>query len=82
MPLYMDLHKTGESTAEDLAKAHLKDLEIQSKYNVRYVTYWFDERERRAYCFVEAQSKEAAEAVHREAHGLVANEITEVREGT
>ena len=78
MPMYMDLHKTGEATAEDLAKAHLKDLEIQSKYDVKYVTYWFDEREGRAFCFVEAPSKEAAEVVHRESHGLVANEIIEV----
>jgi hypothetical protein len=30
---------------------------------------------------VEAPSKEAAESVHREAHGLLADEITEVKEG-
>jgi hypothetical protein len=30
----------------------------------------------------EALSKEAAEVVHREAHGLVADEIAEVKEGS
>jgi hypothetical protein len=48
---------------------------------VHYHRYWFNEAEGRVWCLVEAPSKEAAEAVHREAHGLVADDITEVSEG-
>jgi hypothetical protein len=34
------------------------------------------------FCLVEAPSAEAADAVHKEAHGLGADEITEVKEGS
>jgi hypothetical protein len=82
MPLYMDEHKHVEGlTAEAVAGAHKRDLETQSKYGVKYHKYWFDETSGKVFCLVEAPSKEAAEAVHREAHGLLADEITEVKEG-
>jgi hypothetical protein len=82
MPLYMDTHHRVEgATAEAVAAAHLKDLEVQGKYGVRYLKYWLDERSGRIYCLADAPSKEAAAAVHREAHGLVADEIHEVIEG-
>jgi hypothetical protein len=80
--LFMDIHKKVDGlTAEAVAGAHKKDLEVQGKYGVNYLKYWFDEGTGRVYCLVEAPSKEAAERVHREAHGLVADEITEVKEG-
>jgi len=83
MPLYMDVHRNVTGlTAEAVAGAHARDLETQGKYGVNYLKYWFNEGERRVYCLVEAPSKEAAEAVHREAHGLVADEVLEVREGS
>ncbi len=82
MPLYMDVHDHVEGlTAEAVAGAHQRDLEVQEKYGVKYLKYWFDEASGKVFCLVEAPSKEAAEAVHREAHGLVADEITEVQEG-
>ena len=82
MPLYMDMHRKVDGlTADAVAGAHKKDLEVQGKYGVTYQRYWFDEGSGRVFCLVEAPSKETAEAVHREAHGLVADEITEVREG-
>ncbi len=82
MPLYMDEHRKVEGlTAQAVAEAHRKDLEIQGKYGVHYHKYWFDEGSGKVFCLVEAPSKEAAEAVHREAHGLVAGEITKVTEG-
>ena len=80
MPIYMDMHELGGVTAEDLAMAHLKDVMIQDKYGVKYLTYWFDEAAGRAFCLVDAPSKERANTVHREAHGLVGNEIIEVNE--
>ena len=82
MPLYMDVHHHVEGlTAEAVAGAHQKDLEVQQKHGVKYLKYWFDESTGKVFCLVEAPSKEAAEAVHREAHGLLADELIEVKEG-
>jgi len=82
MPLYMDIHKGVEGlTAEAVAAAHQKDLEVQGKHGVKYLRYWFNEDDGSVFCLSEAPSKEAAEAVHREAHGLAADEIIEVKEG-
>ena len=83
MPLYMDVHNKVEGlTAEAVAKAHQRDLEVQAKRGVTYQRYWYDEGTGKVFCLVEAPSKEAADAVHREAHGLVADEIIEVKEGS
>lgn len=82
MPLFMDTHeKVDGLTADAVAGAHQRDLEVQNKHGVKYLRYWFNEPEGRVYCLVEAPSKEAAASVHREAHGLVADEIVEVNEG-
>jgi hypothetical protein len=82
MPLYLDIHNKVEGmTAEAIEEAHRKDLEVQAKYGVRYLKYWYDLSTCRAFCLIEAPSKEAAEAVHREAHGMIADEIIEVAEG-
>jgi len=78
----MDMHKAVKGvTAEALVEAHKKDLEVQGKYGVKYQKYWLDEKEGNVYCLVEAPSAEAAAKVHKEAHGLVAQEIHEVIEG-
>lgn len=82
MPLFMDTHeKVDGLTAEAVAGAHQRDLEVQNKHGVRYLRYWFNEPAGRVYCLVDAPTKEAAATVHREAHGLVADEIVEVKEG-
>ncbi len=82
MPLYLDIHsKIDGLTAEALEELHRKDLDIQEKYGVRYLKYWYDLNTQRVFCLVEAPNKEAAERVHREAHGNVADEIVEVTEG-
>jgi hypothetical protein len=82
MPLFMDVHRNVEGLTRDaVAGAHQKDLEVQKKHGVEYLKYWFNESEGRVYCLVDAPSKEAAAAVHREAHGLMADEITQVTEG-
>ena len=83
MPLYLDVHhKIDGLTGNDLSDAHKKDLEVQHKHGVNYIRYWYDEGTGKVFCLVEAPSKEAAAAVHREAHGLVADEIIEVKEGS
>ena len=82
MALYMDIHHKVEGLTEDaVAGAHARDLEVQDKHDVRYLKYWFDEGSGKVFCLVQAPSKEAAAAVHREAHGLEADEIIEVQEG-
>ena len=82
MPMFMDHHKGVEGlTADAVAHAHQKDLDIQGKYGVKYHKYWFNEESGEVFCLCEAPDKEAAEKVHRESHGLVADEITEVKEG-
>jgi class 3 adenylate cyclase len=80
MPLYMDRHDLPGATAEDVARAHMADVEIQDRFDVQYTTYWFDPVTESAFCLVHAPSKEAAETVHREAHGLVAGQIIDVDE--
>lgn len=81
MPLFMDVHNmSGGVSADDVAQAHQADLETQSKYGVEYKRYWVDETAGKIFCLVEAPDADAANTVHREAHGLVANEIYEVSE--
>jgi hypothetical protein len=82
MPLYIDHHKTLEGlTAEAAAEVHHKDLEVQDKHGAKALKYWFNEEKGEVFCLFEAPSAEATEAVHREAHGLMADEIVEVEEG-
>ena len=81
MSLFMDVHTIdGGVTAADVAGAHERDLETQGKYGVSYLRYWVDEEAGKIFCLVEADSAEDANTVHREAHGLVADEIYPVSE--
>jgi len=83
MPLYLDVHNKIDGLTGDAVKdAHAKDLQVQHKHGVNYIRYWYDEGTGKVFCLVEAPSKEAAAAVHREAHGLLADEIIEVKEGS
>jgi hypothetical protein len=82
MPLFMDVHnKVDGATADAVAHAHEQDLAIQEQYGVRHLKYWLDEGTGRIFCLVQAPSKEAAMAVHRDSHGLLADELFEVTEG-
>ncbi len=83
MPLYMDVHEHVDGlTAEAVAHAHAADLKTQGKYGVEYQRYWYDVDSGKVFCLIQAPNKEAAVAVHREAHGLVADSLTEVSEGS
>jgi DNA-binding CsgD family transcriptional regulator len=82
-PLSMDMHDHIEGLIADaLAQAHATDLEIQEKYGVMYLRYWFDETSDMVFCLIEVPNKEAPIVVHREARGLVADEITWLNEGS
>lgn len=79
MPLYMDIHNLDDGTTpEDVAKAHAKDVEVQKKYGVKYAKYWVNESGKKVFCLAHAPSAEAAEQVHREAHGMMPEKIIEV----
>jgi len=78
MPLYMDRHDLSNTTAADVADAHLKDIHAEARFGVRYVTYWFDYDRQTAFCLADGPNRESVTAVHRASHGLVAHEIIEV----
>ena len=78
MPIFLDRHDLSGLTAADIAEAHRKDLEVQERYGVRFLTYWFDEARGTGFCLIDAPSIEAAMRVHDEAHGDVAKDVIEV----
>ena len=83
MPLFLDIHDHIDGlTPEAVAEAHRLDVETQQQYGVHYLRYWFDTASGKVFCLVEAPDKESAARVHQEAHGLVADHIYEVKEGS
>ena len=83
MPLFMDVHEKAPAgtQAKDVADAHMADLRTQGKYGVKYLSYWFDEKNGKIFCLVDAPTADDAARVHKEAHGLTADEIYPVIEG-
>jgi hypothetical protein len=81
MPLFMDMHSIdGGVSAADVAGAHAADLKAQAAHGVNYLRYWVDEEAGKIFCLVDAPDAEAANTVHRESHGLVADAIFPVIE--
>jgi class 3 adenylate cyclase len=79
MPLFMDRHELeSDVTAEDVALAHVEDMQVQDRFGVKYITYWFDYERHAAFCLVDAPDADTATQVHAAAHGLIANEIIPV----
>lgn len=76
--MYMDRHDLPGITPEELAEAHMRDMEVQEQYGVRYHTYWFDPSNGSVFCLAEGPSKQAIETVHKEAHGQLASVILEL----
>ncbi len=82
MALFMDVHNLGGAVSmADVAQAHAADCKTQGAYGVDYQRYWVDEQQGKVFCLVEAPDAETAAAVHRQAHGLLADEIFPVAEG-
>jgi len=78
MPIFLDRHDVRGQTAEEIAEAHRKDLEVQDRYGVRFLTYWFDEAQGTNFCLIDAPDIDTAMRVHAEAHGDVAIDVIEV----
>jgi hypothetical protein len=83
MPLFMDVHQSMPEGASvnDVAEAHASDVKVQDKYGVKMLNYWVDEKERKIFCLADAPDADAMASVHRDAHGLLADEIYEVKQG-
>ncbi len=82
MAQYMDIHRNvGAIDKEKVDEAHKKDLAVQGKYGVDITNYWYSEKDETIFCLCNAPTKEAFSAVHREAHGMEADEIIEVTQG-
>jgi hypothetical protein len=69
-----------DATPQTLHALHQRDVEVQGKYGVRYLKYWYDAASGKVFCLSDAPDKEAALAVHREAHGGMPDDIFEVQE--
>lgn len=54
-------------------------MQKQEKYGVSYLKYWVNESCGKVFCLVQAPNAKAAQQVHREAHGMVAEKIIEVQ---
>ncbi len=78
----MDIHHKVEGlTAEAATAAHQADLDVQARFGVRFIRYWYDEKTGKVFCLSDAPSRDAVEAVHRASHGLMADEVIQVAEG-
>lgn len=82
MPYFMDRHDIPDATPADVAHAHLQDLEVQDRYGVRYLSYWFDYDRHSAFCLVDAPNEQQALAVHAASHGLLPSKIIPVDRNT
>lgn len=79
MPIYMDVHIVPGVKALDVAHAHHLDLLHQNEFECKCMTYWVDEGRESIFCLIEAPTKEAVEAMHNKAHGLIPNRVIEVK---
>jgi len=81
--LFLDIHylEPGKVSAKDVAGAHQKDLAVQKKYGVNLTNYWFDEKEGVVMCLAEAKNAASLTKTHKEAHGLVPNQVFKVTQG-
>ena len=81
MPLFMDFHQAAGVTLENAKIAHLQDLAVQEKYNVKYHQFWVNEEAGMVFCLMEGPDKESCEATHREANNMAPCNIIEVDGG-
>ena len=51
----MDVHENlGDVTEDDIKSAHQRDLDVQDRHGVSFLTYWFNSPEGESYCLVDA----------------------------
>jgi hypothetical protein len=82
MARYIDVHTDVRGlTAEDLARAHRRNLDLRRSRGVDRGEYWYDEATPKLFGLVQAPGSAAAIAVHRTILRLTAEEIVEVQAG-
>ncbi|MEO6358396.1 MAG: DUF4242 domain-containing protein [Ferruginibacter sp.] len=81
--LFIDVHQLtpGKVKFEDVAAAHLKDLEVESKYGVHFINYWVNEDKGLVYCLSASADTASIRKTHAEAHGLLPSYTLEVTDG-
>jgi class 3 adenylate cyclase len=80
MPFFMDRHDVEEPLSpKELAMAHLHDIIIQEEHECKVLTYWRSNDHKSAFCLIQAPSAEKLKNLHAASHGLVPNEIIEVK---
>ncbi len=79
MPIYMDVHPgLGDATPEDVAEAHRRDLAIQDQFGIRFLSYWVNGPDGKAFCLAESPDADSLATCHKQAHGLMPHEVIEV----
>jgi hypothetical protein len=80
---FLDIHHlgAGKVTAKDVAAAHQKDLAVEKKYGVNFINYWVNEKDGVVVCFSQAPDSTAIIQTHKEAHGLIPDQIERVKQG-
>src|SRR5215203_1943055 len=81
--LYIDVHylPAGKVNYADVAAAHEKDLAVQKKYNTNFIKFWVDESKGVVYCLSSSPDTTSIQNTHREAHGLIPQNIYKVEDG-
>ena len=82
MPLFLDEHEFIPGLTGRWPRAGACPRRGgRPKHGVTYLRYWYDEATGKVFCLVDAPTPDAANEVHREAHGLVADRLVAVTEG-
>lgn len=82
--LYIDVHQLapGKVKFEDVAAAHAKDLAVEEKYGVHFISYWVCEEKGLVYCLSTSGDTNSIRKTHAEAHGLLPSYTFKVTDGT
>lgn len=81
MPVYLDRQNVSKKiTAETIAARYQEDVKIQSRFNCKVLTYWFDDTRNKAFCLVKAKCKQDLINMRNYAHGNVPHQIVEIDE--
>ena len=82
-PYFLDVHHLGPGnvTAEAVAGAHEKDLNVEKKYGVNFINYWVDTDNGTIFCLSQAPDSNAVIQTHKEAHGLLPAFVLPVKQG-
>jgi uncharacterized protein Usg len=80
--LFMDIHHLGTRVkANDVEKAHQKDLASQAKFGVHFLNYWVNEKTGTIFCLSQAPDSSAIIKTHKAAHGLLPVSVREIKQG-